>query len=385
MLDAMDVMLYAFALVAIKAEFHLSDAGAGALASATLVASAVGGALSGALADRFGRVRVLMASILIYSVFTALTATAQTVPMLVLWRLLVGIGLGAEWSAGAALVAESWPASRRATAIGLMQSGWAIGCILAALLTAAVLPWLGWRALFVIGIAPALLVVWIRRGLKEPAAWAARPRTERGGVRTFATLSRPPYARRMVIATLLASALLFAYWGLFTWMPAFLASPLEKGGAGLGVVRSLGWVIPMQVGAFFGYTTFGLLADRFGRRPTFVAFVLGAAVIVPIYGLSARSETTLLLLSPVVGFLGHGYFSVFGSMLAELFPSGVRGAAMGACYNLGRVASALAPWTVGLVAQRQGLGVALALTAGLYVVGAALVFALPETRGTEIE
>lgn len=385
MLDAMDVMLYAFALTAIRAEFHLTDAQAGALASATLLASALGGAVSGALADRFGRVRMLMASILIYSAFTGLTATAHSVEALVLWRVLVGLGMGAEWSAGAVLVAETWPAKHRGKAIGLMQSGWAVGYILAALLAAIVLPRWGWRPLFVVGIAPAFLLVWIRRGLREPSEWAARPKSERGGLRALGALARPPLAQRALIGTALAGCLLFAYWGLFTWMPAFLASPAERGGAGLGVVRSTTWIVAMQVGAFLGYTSFGFLADRIGRRPAFIAFVLGAAILVPVYGLSARSATTLLILAPLVGFFGHGYFSVFGAMLAELFPLSVRGAAVGACYNLGRAASALAPWTVGALAKDRGLGAALALTAALYIVGAALVMLLPETRAKEIQ
>ena len=140
----------------------------------------------------------------------------------------------------------------------------------------------------------------------------------------------------------------------------------------------------MQIGAFFGYTTFGFLADRFGRRPTFIAFVLGAAILVPIYGASARSEGWLMVLGPLVGFFGHGYFSVFGSMLAELFPTTFRAAAQGLCYNLGRAVSALAPWAIGSIADARGLGLALGLTSVLYVAGAALILLLPETRGREL-
>ncbi len=381
----MDVMLYAFALIAIKSEFGLTDAQAGGLASVTLIASAIGGVLSGILADRFGRVRLLMISILFYSVFTALTATSQTVGQLILWRILVGLGMGAEWSAGSVLVAEMWPARHRGKAIGLMQSGWAIGCLLAALLAGVVLPNAGWRWFFVIGIAPALLVFWIRRNLPEPPAWAQRPAAERSIGAALPVLARTPYLKRALIATATATALLFAYWGLFTWVPTYLAASPDRGGAGLGIVKSSWWVVPMQIGAFFGYTSFGFLADRLGRRPTFIAFVLGAAVVVPIFGLSARSENVLLALGPLVGFFGHGYFSVFGAMLAELFPSSVRGAAQGMCYNLGRAAAAAAPWVIGGIADRMGIGSALSFTAILYVVGAGLVLLLPETRGREIE
>jgi sugar phosphate permease len=176
---------------------------------------------------------------------------------------------------------------------------------------------------------------------------------------------------------------LFSYWGLFTWIPTYLSSH-DSGGAGLGIVKSTAWIIPMQIGAFFGYASFGFLADYWGRRPVFLVFVLGAAAIVPIYGASARSVTTLMVLGPLVGFLGHGYFSVFGAMLAELFPSIVRGTAQGFCYNSGRAVGAIAPWVIGWLADSHGLGPALSITSALFVVGAVLFLFLPETRGQEI-
>jgi len=381
MLDAMDVMLYAFALPAIRAEFGLSGAEAGALASVTLLASAAGGIAFGALADRIGRARALVLSILTYSLFTALTATASSPVELVLWRTLVGLGLGGEWAAGSVLVAESWPAAHRGKAIGLMQSGWALGYILAALLTSAVLPAHGWRVLFALGLLPALLVVWIRRRVPEPAGFV--PSTRTGGI-GWGELARPPLLGRVATATLLTTLVLFAYWGLFTWVPAYLGSPVEAGGAGLSVVRSSGFIIPMQLGAWLGYVLFGVLADRWGRRPTFTVFVLAAAAVVPVYGQLARHPALLLALGPVVGFAGHGYFSLFGAMLAELFPGRIRGTAQGLCYNLGRAVSALAPATIGALADRHGIGSALALTAMFFAASAAVVRLLPETRGEEL-
>jgi MFS family permease len=418
-LDGLDIMLYAFALNAIRAEFALSGAQAGLLAAVTLVASAVGGAACGALADRYGRARMLIVSILVYSVFTGLTATAQSLGALILWRTLVGLGLGAEWTAGSVLVAETWPARHRGKAIGLMQSGWALGYIAAALLAGAIVPNYGWRPLFVLGVLPALLTLWIRRAVPEPAIWLERggwagsdrgrvgyspspptplPRGEgsvlaeerRGSNRVGVPLAwtfplsaifRAPHRRRTLLATAIATSLLFAYWGLFTWVPSFLASPIEKGGAGLTLVRSIGWIVPMQVGAFLGYILFGFFADRWGRRPTFVTFVLASAVLVPAYGLFARSPVALFVLGPLIGFFGHGYFSLFGAWLAELYPSHLRATAQGFCYNAGRAVSALAPVLIGALADRYGIGVALASTAGCYLVGAALIRLLPETRG----
>jgi len=385
MLDAMDVMLYAFALGAIREEFGLSAAGAGALASVTLLSSAVGGIGFGVLADRYGRARMLRVAILTYSIFTALTATAQSVTALVLWRTLVGFGLGGEWSAGSVLVAETWPDKDRGKAIGIMQSGWAVGYMLAAGLAALILPRWGWRPLFMVGVLPALLAFWVRRNVPEPDAW--RPEA-RQGVSVFEGLRsifRPPLLARTLISTAVATVLLFAYWGLFTWVPSFLASPIEEGGAGMGVVRSSGWIIPMQLGALAGYLSFGFLADRFGRRPVFLVFVLASAILVPLYGAAARDASVLMVLGPLIGFFGHGYFSVFGAMLAELFPARIRGTAQGLCYNSGRAVSALAPFLIGAIADARGLGYALGTTALCYVAAGILIRWLPETRGRRLE
>jgi MFS family permease len=397
MLDGMDVMLYAFALTSLQREFGLSPAALGGVASVTLVTSAIGGIAAGSLADRFGRARVLSWSILVYSLMTAGTATASGLASLLVWRALVGFGLGAEWSAGSVLVAETWPAHRRGVAIGFVQSGWAIGYLAAAGLSALLLPQHGWRILFLAGVFPALLTVWIRRQVEEPEAWrlgrdgastttgatAARDAGPSASER-FRIIFRPPLRRHTLAATAMGAALLFAYWGLFTWIPAYLSSPVERGGAGLGIVKSAAWIAPMQIGAFLGYNLFGVVADRLGRRPAFLFFVLGAAAIVPAYGLASRHPAVLLALGPLVGFFGHGYFSLFGAMLAELFPAAVRATAQGFCYNTGRALSALAPLGIGAAADRLGFGVALALTSMLYLVGACLIFLLPETRGREL-
>lgn len=382
MLDGMDVMLYAFALSTIRSEFGLSGAAAGALASITLLTSAVGGIASGVLADRFGRVRMLIVSILVYSLATAGTATAQSLAALVAWRGVVGLGLGGEWATGSVLVAETWPAAHRGKAIGLMQGGWALGYIAAAVLSGIILPHHGWRTLFVIGIVPALLTIWVRRRVEEPEVWRRAVRT---GAIDLGALLRRPLLTRAVLATAVATAVLFAYWGLFTWLPTYLAMPRAAGGAGLGLVRSVSFIIPMQIGAFAGYTSFGFLADRFGRKPVFIAFVLTAAAIVPLYGHLGAHPRWLFVLGPIVGFAGHGYFSVFGAMLAELFPSSVRATAQGLCYNLGRAVSALAPATIGALADRSGIGSALGVTSAFFVAGAVLILLLPETRGGELQ
>ena len=284
--------------------------------------------------------------------------------------MLYAFGMGGVWSAGSVLVAESWPAEHRGKAAGFMQSGWAIGYILAALLAAAVMPHWGWRPLFVAGVAPALLAVWVLRRVEEPKRDAATRRHGDAG-----SLWARGALTRMGLATSVTSCVLFAYWGLFTWIPSYLSSPVSRGGAGMSVVQSSGWIVPMQIGSFFGYTLFGFLADRFGRRPVFLTFVLSAAVLAPIYGQWGRHQTALMLMGPLIGFFGHGYFSVFGAMLAELFPAAIRATAQGLCYNVGRAASALAPFTI---------GTALAFTSVFFAVGGALMFLLPETKGEKL-
>ena len=370
MLDAMDVMLYSFALKTIRGEFQLSGAAAGALAALPLVTSAAGGMLFGWLSDRYGRARALVWSIFAFSLLTAFTATAHSVGELVFWRTLVGIGLGGEWAAGSVLVAETWPERHRGKAIALMQSAWAVGHLLAALLAAAILPTWGWRPLFVVGVLPAVVALWIRRGIREPAKWRQPSHTAGGAI---AALFRVPLRRNVLMMASLCSCLLFGYWGLFTWLPAYLASPVEKGGAGLSIALSSAWIVPMQIGAFCGYVSFGFLADRFGRRRTFLTFVLTTAVLVPVYGLVGRNPALLLALGPLVGYFGHGYFSALGAMAADIFPADVRTLAQGFCYNIGRGLAGLAPVTVGALADRNGIGAALAFTAVFFVAGAAVM------------
>jgi len=381
MLDAMDVLLYVFALTTLKAEFGWTNAQAGLVSSVTLIASAFGGIAAGIISDRIGRRRTLIYTILLYSVASAGTATSQGIWDLIFWRAVVGLGLGGEWSAGATLVAESWPAEHRAKAVSFMQSGWALGYMAAAALAALILPTLGWRALFLAGVLPALVTVFIRRKVQEPEIWLKS--TQRA---SFTGIFKAPYGRRTFWATVLATSVLFAYWGLFTWLPGFLSAPASQGGAGMSIVKTSGFVFAVQIGAFYGYICFGYLADWLGRRPAFAMYVAVAALLTPLYGLAPTiSPLLLLMLGPCIGFFGTGFFSLFGAMLAELYPTAIRGAGQGFVYNFGRGLSALAPYAVGSLADSYGLGAALGLNAAFFLMAAGLVFLLPETKSTQLE
>lgn len=380
MLDAMDVLLFVFTVNVLRGEFGLSAAQAGLVSSVTLLFSAIGGIVFGAISDRIGRAKTMVISILIYSAASAGTATSWNLATLLVWRGIMGIGLGAEWSAGALLVAETWPAKYRARAISFMQSGWSLGYLLAAGMTALILPHYGWKALFIAGLFPALVALWLQRKLHEPEIWRAAVKHARPD---YGLIFRGALRSRTILGSLLSVAVMFAYWGFFTWIPAFLSTPTAKGGPGLTILQSTGFVVPMQIGAFLGYSSFGWVADRIGRRVAFALYVAGAAALVPLYG-SAHSESTLLLLGPFIGFFGSGYFSAFGTMLAELYPTSVRGTAQGFIYNIGRGLSSLAPFTVGALADRHGLGASLGLSSGFYLLAALLVFTLPETKEAEL-
>jgi len=392
MLDAMDFMVYAMAVGRLKTYFGFDDATAGMLGTVTLATSAVGGLIFGVVADRLGRTRALMGTILIYSFASLGAATSQSVLQLLAWRAVLGIGMGGEWASGAVLVSETWPPAHRNKAISIVQSGWAIGYIFAALLSAAILgsPALGpdaWRWLFVVGVLPAFLVLWVRRNVREPESWKSRQASKTEVRNPFAVIFGPALLRRTLLVILLGSTLQFAYWGIFFWLPGFLARPIAQGGAGMGVVGSLAWIIPVQIGAYFGYLTFGFIADRIGRRRTFVLFVLSAALLVPIYGQMARSPLVLMLLGPLLGYVGHGYFSMFGSFVAELFPLSVRATGQGTSYNAGRLMGALAPYVIGVLATqpRIGIGLALGSTSAFFIASAFLIFTLPDRSGEPLD
>ncbi len=381
MLDSFDILLFALVLPAVMHALNLSKARAGLLGSLTLVAAAIGGVLFGLAADRWGRTRALMASVLFYAVFTAACGLAWSFLSLAVFRILLGFGMGGEWASGASLVAETWPALHRDKALALMQSSFAIGYALAAVVAFALLPRVGWRGVFFVGLLPALLTVWIRRHVPEPDAWqlahAQRQATSGPLVKAgLFALFRPPLAARTVALTSMNACCMFAWWGFNLWVPSYLSLGTAHGGVGLPARTMTLVLVAMQVGMWFGYVSFGYLATAFGRRRVYVAFLLIAAGLLAVFA-ELRSPWLLALLGPCLAFAATGYFSGFAAVTAEAFPTHLRSTGQGLTYNLGRLASAAAPYAAGALAQRHGFGAAFHLDAAAFVLAATLWLFLP--------
>jgi MFS family permease len=403
-LDAFDTMLYALVLTLLMRDLGMSKTTAGLLGTLTLLASGLGGVLFGFLADRIGRKQALMASILTYSVCSFASGLATSIALLAVARFVLGLGMGGEWNTGATLVAESWPAEFRAKAISVVQSSWALGFAAAALVAGPVARYFGWRAVFFVGILPGLLTLWIRRGVPESAMWAehgsrGQPRPPRGADAggdmassisfnrdmKFAVIFRPPYVKATFALLLFNFCGMFAWWGLFTWLPPYLSLPVSQGGRGFGVMGTTTLLVVLNLfGMFPGYASFGWVADHLGRRKAFLAYSLTAALLIPLYA-AARSPAVLLVLGTVVAFFGTGIFSGSGIIGSEIFPTGVRARALGFTYNGARTMSSVAPLVIGSVGQIKGLGWAFYLCAAGYLLAALLTTQLPETRGKTLE
>ncbi|MGI4813557.1 MAG: MFS transporter [Janthinobacterium lividum] len=383
MLDIMDLMLFAMVIRYISVDLHFDKGMAGMIASMTLLATAVGGFIFGFLADRIGRTRSMVLSILCYSVGTALCGFSQSVAQLLVFRFILGLGIGGEWSAGAALITETWPAEHRGKVMAWVQSAFAVGYALAAIIAALVLPYFGWRWVFAVGLVPALFAFWVRRHTRESEIWLKQK--HRLSLRETITTLCGTHLRSTLVGLAFTAAAMCGYWGLFTWIPAYLSTPVSQGGPGFDLLHSTTWIVVMQAGAALGFICFGYIADRIGRRWAFIGFFVLSAISVPIY-VMIKSPLILLLFGPAVAFFGTGFYSGFAPTFAELFPTSVRATAQGFIYNAGRATSALAPAAVGLLSNGHSVGSALGATSGFFALAAVIVFFfLPETRGGELE
>jgi MFS family permease len=416
-LDAFDAMLFSLVLAQLMRDLAMSKSTAGSLGTLTLLASGIGGMLFGFLADRIGRKRALMASILTYSICSFASGLATNIAMLALARFVLGLGMGGEWNTGASLVAETWPTHLRAKAISIVQSSWALGFAAAALVAGPVSQLYGWRAVFFVGILPAAITLWIQRKVPESEMWqeqstrsgqsviiepenrvhltggdpgGSTPGSVAGdlGKSAHASISsifKVPF-RKYTFALLLFNFFgMFAWWGLFTWLPPYLSLPVEQGGRGFGVMGTTTLLVVLNLfGMFPGYASFGWVADHIGRRKTFLVYSLMAALLIPLYAMS-RSQGVLLVLGTLVAFFGTGIFSGSGIMGSEIFPTAVRARALGFTYNGARTMSSIAPFVIGRIGQARSLSWAFYLCAGSYLLAALMTTQLPETKGKGLE
>ena len=380
MLDAFDTLLYALVLTHIMRDLGMSKSTGGLLNTLTLLASGAGGLLFGFLADRIGRKRALMLSIVTYSVCSFASGLSTSILMLAVFRFILGLGMGGEWNTGAALVAETWPAQLRAKALAIVQSSWAIGYALAALVAGVVLQFANWRAVFFVGILPALLTLWIQKDVNESELWKEQQVTK-ATLGSFREIFQPQYLRSTLALLFLNFFCLFAWWGLFTWIPPYLSLPIEQGGRGFGVMETTTLLLVLNLaGMLPGYLSFGWVADALGRRKAFALYTLIAAILVPVYAI-ARQPVTLLVVGTVLAFFGTGYFSGSGLIGSEIFPTNVRARALGFTYNGARAMSCIAPFVIGSLGQARGLNSAFFLCAGSFLLATFCATLLPETKG----
>ena len=400
MLDAFDAMLYALVLTHIMRDLGMSKATSGLLSTLTLLASGMGGVLFGFLADRVGRKRALMLSILTYSICSFASGLSTTVLMLAVFRFILGLGMGGEWNTGATLVAETWPDELRAKAISVVQSSWAIGFALAALVSGIVLRYASWRYVFFVGILPALITLWIQNRVPESEMWKEHrrlrlidegqefePQGTQGsqGNTSFLAIFRAPYLKSTVALLLLNFFGMFGWWGLFTWLPPYLSLPVEQGGRGFGVMGTTTLLVVLNLfGMFPGYLSFGWVADHLGRRRSFMLYTFMAALLVPLYAM-ARSPIALLVLGTIVAFFGTGMFSGSGIIASEIFPTRLRARALGFTYNGARTLSSISPYVIGRVGQARGLSWAFYLCGAGFLLACLMPTQLPETKGKSLE
>ncbi len=385
-LDGTDLKLYGYMIPTLMAVWGITRGDAGSMATAALLSSAVGGWAGGWLADRYGRARMLQVSILWYSFFTLLCAFANSYAQLFTLRLLYGLGFGAEWGVGAALIGEMIRDRYRATASGTVHSAWAVGGGIAAILYAITFslfpPALAWRVLFGIGVLPALLIFYVRRTVKDsPIYLESRTRraSDRGAQDVLAIFS-PELAGRTVLGAIICVGCLGGAYATQTWLPTYLRSARH-----LSVVNTSGFIVMFEVAHFFGYIFGAYLADIIGRRSNFILMSLVSSITLACYMLLPIGNTATFLLGIPLGFFTSGTYSGIGAILNELYPTRVRGAGIGFCFNFGRGIGAVFPLLVGVLSAALPLGQAIgAFTVsayGLVVIGALL---LPETKGRSL-
>ncbi|MDR2325065.1 MAG: MFS transporter [Acidovorax sp.] len=380
-MDGFDLLILGFMLTAISADLQLTPGQAGSLVTWTLIGAVAGGIFFGALSDRYGRIRVLTWTIMLFAVFTGLCAFAQGYWDLLIYRTIAGIGLGGEFGIGMALAAEAWPARHRARVSSYVALGWQVGVLAAALLTPLLLPLIGWRGMFLVGVIPAVVAWVIRNKLHEPEVFTRKPAAAKGErFAAFKLLVKDKATTKTSLGVIvLTSVQNFGYYGIMIWMPSFLSKQL-----GFGLTKSAMWTAVTIVGMMTGIWVFGHLADRIGRKPSFLIFQLGSVIMVLLYS-QLQDPTAMLWAGAVLGMFVNGMMGGYGAVMSEAYPTEARATAQNVLFNIGRAVGGFGPVVVGAIAMGYGFQVAIALLAALYVIDMiATLWLIPELKGREL-
>ena len=381
-MDGFDLLILGFMLSAISKDLGLTPGQAGSLVTWTLIGAVFGGIVFGMLSDKYGRIRVLTWTIVLFAVFTGLCAFAQGYWDLLIYRTIAGIGLGGEFGIGMALAAEAWPARHRARVSSYVALGWQLGVLGAAVLTPMLLPSIGWRGMFLVGVIPAVVAWVIRNKLHEPEVFVARAKEQKPSAwQCLKLLMKDKATTRISLGVIvLTSVQNFGYYGIMIWMPSFLSKQM-----GFSLTKSSMWTAATIIGMSIGIWVFGQLADRIGRKPTFLIFQVGSVITVLAYS-QLTDASAMLWVGALMGLFVNGMMGGYGAVISEAYPTEARATAQNVLFNIGRAVGGLGPVVVGALAMAYSVQVAIALLAAIYVLDMlATAFLIPELKGKELQ